>query len=124
MINISDSEWKIMNVLWERSPRTITELTKELSESTGWTKHTIITFLKRLDAKGAVYYEEGERAKQYYAKIPQSEAVLEEVKHFLNKTFQGKIGLMINTLVKEEELSKQELDELYEILEKERGKKK
>ena len=29
MINISDSEWKIMNVLRERSPRTITELTKE-----------------------------------------------------------------------------------------------
>ena len=87
---------------------------------TGWSKHTIITLLKRLDAKGAVYYEEGERAKQYYAKIPQNEAIMEEAKHFLNKAFKGKIGLMINTLIREEDLSQQELDELYEILEKKR----
>jgi len=120
MITISDSEWKIMNVLWEKSPKTITELTKELSDQTGWSKHTIITLLKRLDAKGAVYYEEGERAKQYYAKIPQNEAIMEEAKHFLNKAFKGKIGLMINTLIREEDLSQQELDELYEILEKKR----
>ena len=120
MITISDSEWKIMNALWEKSPKTITELTKELSEQTGWSKHTIITLLKRLDAKGAVYYEEGERAKQYYAKIPQNEAIMEEAKHFLNKAFKGKIGLMINTLIREEDLSQQELDELYEILEKKR----
>ena len=26
-INLSDSEWKLMNHLWEQSPRTITELT-------------------------------------------------------------------------------------------------
>lgn len=123
MVNISDAEWKVMNVLWESSPRTITELTKILSETEGWSKHSIITFLKRLDAKGAVYYEEGERAKQYYAKIPQNEATLEETKNFLNKAFKGKIGLMINTLVKEEELTEQDLDELYEILEKERKNK-
>ena len=120
MITISDSEWKIMNALWEKSPKTITELTKELSDQTGGSKHTIITLLKRLDAKGAVYYEEGERAKQYYAKIPQNEAIMEEAKHFLNKAFKGKIGLMINTLIREEDLSQQELDELYEILEKKR----
>ena len=123
MITISDSEWKIMNILWENSPKTITELTKELEESTGWTKHTIITLLKRLEAKEAVYFEEGERAKQYYAKIPQNETVIEEAKHFLNKAFKGKLGLMINTLIEDEEFTDQELDELYAILDKKRSKK-
>jgi len=118
MINISDAEWKIMNILWESSPCTIMQITKQLSDSTGWTKHTVMTLLKRLEEKGAVYYEEGERAKQYYAKIPQNEAVLEEVKSFLDKAFKGKLGLMINTLIKEEAISKEEIDELYEILEK------
>ena len=123
MITISDSEWKIMNILWENSPKTITELTKELEESTGWTKHTIITLLKRLEAKEAVYFEEGERAKKYYAKIPQNETVIEEAKHFLNKAFKGKLGLMINTLIEDEDFSEEELDELYEILDKKRSKK-
>ena len=124
MIAISDAEWKIMNALWEKSPKTITELTNELAESTGWTKHTIITFLKRLDAKCAVYYVEGERAKQYYANIPQDEAVMVETKNFLNKAFKGKLGLMINTLVKDENISEQELDELFDILEEKRSKRK
>ena len=118
MINISDSEWKIMNILWENSPCTIMQITKMLSESTGWTKHTVMAFLKRLEDKGAVYYEEGGRAKQYYAKVAQTEVVMEEVRSFLDKTFKGKLGLMLNTMIQEEALSKTELDELYEILEK------
>lgn len=118
MVNISDAEWKIMNVLWENSPCTIMQITKTLSESTGWTKHTVMAFLKRLEEKGAVYYEEGGRAKQYYAKVPQSEVVMEEVRSFLDKTFKGRLGLMLNTMIKEEAISKEEIDELYEILEK------
>lgn len=117
MINISDAEWKIMNILWEHSPCTIMQITKMLADSTGWTKHTVMTLLKRLEEKEAVCYEEGERAKQYYAKVPQNEAVIEEVKSFLDKAFKGKLGLMINTLIQEEAISKDEIDELYAILE-------
>ena len=53
-INLSDSEWKLMNHLWEQSPRTITELTAALKPETGWSKNTVITMLARLEAKGAV----------------------------------------------------------------------
>lgn len=53
-VNLSDSEWKLMNRLWEQSPRTIMELTASLKEDTGWSKNTVITMLARLEAKGAV----------------------------------------------------------------------
>jgi len=92
-------------------------LTKTLAESTGWTKHTIITLLKRLEEKDAVYYEEGGKAKQYYAKLPQNEVVIEETKHFLDKTFKGRLGLMMNAMIREEAITKEEIDELYQILE-------
>ena len=58
-VNLSDSEWKLMNRLWEQSPRTIMELTASLKEDTGWSKNTVITILARLEAKGAVRHEEG-----------------------------------------------------------------
>ena len=64
-INLSDSEWKLMNHLWAKSPRTITELTAAVREETGWSKNTVITMLSRLEAKGAVAHEEGGRAKRY-----------------------------------------------------------
>ena len=52
-VNLSDSEWKLMNRLWEQSPRTIMELTASLKEDTGWSKNTVITMLARLEARAA-----------------------------------------------------------------------
>lgn len=117
MVNITDAEWKIMNLLWEESPRTIMQITKALADSTGWTKHTVMTLLKRLEEKGAVRYENGEKAKLYQAIVSKDEIAVEETKNFLQKAFKGKIGLMINTMIKEEALTKEDLDELYSILE-------
>lgn len=51
-INLSDSEWKLMNRLWAQSPRTITELTAAVREETGWSKNTVITMLSRLEGQG------------------------------------------------------------------------
>ena len=117
-INLSDGEWSIMNVLWEAAPRTITQLTAALKESTGWSKHTVITMLGRMEAKGAVRYEEGVRAKQYYPAVPQAETVLGETESFLEKVYAGSLGLMVNTMVEKNSLSKEEIDELYAILKK------
>ena len=64
-ITLSDGEWKLMNRLWDDAPRTITELVAALREETGWSKNTVITMLGRLEAKGAVRHEEGQRAKLY-----------------------------------------------------------
>lgn len=61
-MQVTNAEWKIMNILWEQ-PRTIMQITSMLSEETGWTKHTVITLLKRMQEKGTVYYVEGEKAK-------------------------------------------------------------
>lgn len=116
MIRLSDAEWKVMNALWEEAPRTIMQLTHCFQETTGWTKHTIMTFLKRMEEKGAVGYEAGQRAKLYYPKIERTEAVLQETEEFLERVFDGRMGLMLNTMVEQKALSGNEVSELYEIL--------
>ena len=118
MIKLSESEWKVMNLLWENTPRTIMQITNYFKESTGWTKHTVMTFLRRMEEKGAVHFEEGERAKLYYPDIEKTEAVLQETEEFLDKVFGGRMGLMLNTMVEKKALSKDEISELYEILKK------
>ena len=121
-INISDAEWKIMEVLWEDSPKTMTEITKALKDKTGWTKHTVITFLKRMEEKGAIHYEEGKKAKLYYPDLKREDAQIQETEEFLDKVYHGKMGLMLNAMVQQKALSKDELDEQYAILDKERKK--
>ena len=101
MIKISDAEWKIMNVLWEEQPRTMMQITKELQEETGWTKHTVMTYLKRMESKKIIHYVEGEKAKLYYSDLDR--------------------GLMMTTMLEQEKLTDEDIDELIRILEKRKG---
>ena len=117
-INLSDGEWKLMNLLWQNPPKTITHLTKELEQTTGWGRNVIITMLKRLEAKGAVCHEEGERAKLFYPCVERDGAVIEETRGFLNRVYQGSLSLMVNAMVSSSELSDEEIEDLKAILDK------
>lgn len=117
-INLSNGEWSIMNVLWQDAPKTITQLTTALKESKEWSKHTIITMLRRMESKGVVRYEKRIKAKAYYPTVDQTETALEETESFLERVYSGSIGLMVNTMVEKNSLSKEEINELYAILRK------
>lgn len=120
---LSDAEWKVMEVLWDDAPRTMMEITNTLKAETGWSKHTVMSFLKRMEEKGALHYEEGVRAKLYYPDLKKEDAVMQETEEFLDRVFHGKMGLMLNAMVQQKALSKEDLSELYEILEEENRKK-
>lgn len=115
-VNLSDAEWKIMNLLWEKAPRTIMQLTNALKAETGWTKHTVISFLKRMEEKGALHYVDGEKAKLYYPDLERVEAARQETEDFLDRVFQGRMGMMLNTMVQQRALTKEDLAELHKIL--------
>ena len=55
--HVTEAEGKILNVLWERSPMTITQITAALRDVTGWDKHAVISRLKRMLEKGSVRME-------------------------------------------------------------------
>ena len=99
-VNLSDSEWKLMNRLWEQSPRTIMELTASLKEDTGWSKNTVITMLARLEAKGAVRHE---------------------TESFLSRVYGGSLGLMMSAMVESRQLTEADIAELSAILERAGG---
>ncbi|MCI9298322.1 MAG: BlaI/MecI/CopY family transcriptional regulator [Lachnospiraceae bacterium] len=116
-VHLSDAEWRIMNLLWEQAPRTMMQITNALKAETNWTKHTVISFLKRMEEKGALYHEEGEKAKLYFPSLNREEAALQETEDFLGRVFRGRMGMMLNTMVRQQALSKEELQELHKILE-------
>ena len=120
-INLSDSEWKLMNCLWSRSPRTIMELTAAMKTDTGWSKNTVITMLSRLEAKGAVRHEEGGKAKRYFPALRREDAARDETESFLSKVYGGSLGLMMSAMVESRRLSESDIAELSAILDKAGG---
>lgn len=120
-IHLSSGEWTLMNQLWEGPPQTITELTAALKEKTGWGKHTIITMLSRLEAKGAVGHREGARAKEYYPLADRADAQRAETESFLGKVYGGRLGLMVSAMVDSRQLTEADIAELSAILRKAEG---
>lgn len=116
-IQLSNGEWKLMNILWEEAPRTIMQIVTACKEDMSWSKHTIIKMLSRMEVKGAVDFNQGEKAKLYYPLVDKNSVVINETLNFLNKVYGGRLGLLVNTLVNEKGLTKTELKEINEILE-------
>lgn len=119
-INLSDGEWKLMAQLWESSPQTITQLTAALKDETGWEKHTVITMLSRLEAKGAVGHD-GATPKGYSPVLLRADAEKRETESFLDKVYGGRLGLMMSAMVDSRALTAEDVAELSAILEKAKG---
>lgn len=114
---LSQGEWRLMNLLWKKKNRTIMEMVEDFAGVTDWDKHTLIVMLKRMEAKGVVAYETVGRAKHYYPVGKQADFVQQETKSFLDRVYRGSFGEMLTTMVKQEQLSEQDLKQLRQLLE-------
>ena len=118
-VSLSAGEWRIMECLWEESPRTLMEIVREVMAASDWSKSTIVTMVGRLESKGALTYEEG-RPRLYRAAVSRDQAALRETESLLSRVYQGRLGLLVNTLADSRGLSREDIDELSAILEKAR----
>ena len=115
---LTNTEWEVCECLWEQAPMTMTQIASRLSERTGWTRSTGETLVRRMADKGLLRWEQGRKAKLYYPTVAREDAVVQETKGFLQKVFGGSVGLLVNTMAEREELSREEIDQLYAALRK------
>lgn len=117
-IPLTDAEWKIMLVLWQRGPLTIMELTHALQTETGWTKHTVIALLRRMVTKGTASLEEQGRAKLVHPLVTREEVAHEQTQTLLSRLFDGKISLLVAEMVAQQDIPQEELDAMMDIIRK------
>lgn len=115
-LTLTNSEWYVLDCLWEKSPMTVMELVAALGEKVGWAKSTTITTLRRMEEKGLISCRMEGRARHYFPAVEREGAVLRETRSFLDKVYRGSVGLMVSAMASEKALSRAEIEELYEIL--------
>ena len=115
-VKLTSSEWNILNLLWEDSPRTVMQLSNELEQSVGWARSTTITTLHRMEAKGLVRCGQAGRGKAYTPLVERDQAVLAETKSFLDRVYQGSVGMMMSAMMKQEGFSRAQIAQLRAIL--------
>ncbi|MBR3704616.1 MAG: BlaI/MecI/CopY family transcriptional regulator, partial [Oscillospiraceae bacterium] len=98
--------------------RTLMELVRTLAPQTGWSKSTIVTMIGRLENKGALTYTEGGRARLYSPTVTREQAAVQETETLLHRLYRGSVAMMVNTIADGRGLSSEDIDELYEILQR------
>ena len=120
--HLTASEWNVLNCLWEWHPQTVMQLVAALNDSVGWAKSTTITTLRRMEDKGLVHCEQTGRGKSYSPAVEREGAAADQTRSFLDRVYQGSVGLMMSAMARRQELTKEEIAELKAILdEAERG---
>lgn len=113
---LTAAEWNLMECLWAGAPRTGREAADYLREHVGWTRSTTLTMLRRMTEKGVVRCAEINGMKTYFPDLRREEAVIKETDDFLNRVYKGSISMLMSALTKKQSLTKEELEELYAIL--------
>lgn len=114
-INITEAEWKVMQIIWHRPYLTLGEIKKRMDETVVWDKTTINTLLRRLKHKGAVGAKQA-RYNQYFALVSEEECLLEEMDTILKRFFYSSPKRLMATLVKYEHFTDADLSELETLL--------
>ena len=118
---IADSEWRVMQVLWEHGSQTANDVVNTLSDDMNWSPRTVKTLISRLVKKGAVKVTEEGYRYQYTAAVDESECIRSETKSFVRRVYQGAKTPALAAFLEDTDLTDLEINELQEILDKKKG---
>lgn len=118
--SISEAEWEVMEILWQKSPLAAAAVSKALKKKR-WAANTVRTLLARLVKKGALTYEADGNRYLYHAAIRRDECVQGEVNSLTTRLFGGAVRPLLLHFVQHKKLSADDIAELRKILDEKEG---
>ena len=118
-MKLFDSEWRVMDILWQQNDLTAKELSLRLAKSVGWNKNTTYTVGKKCIEKGAI--ERREPNFVCHALISKQQAQKEEADALVDRVFGGSAELLFASILSDRSLSKEELERLRTLVEAQEG---
>lgn len=114
-MKLFDSEWKVMEVLWQENDLPAKEISRRLADSTGWNKNTTYTVIKKCMDKGAI--ERREPNFICHAAITKAQAQKEAADTLVDKIFGGSAEMLFASVLSDRSLSGEELARLRALVE-------
>ena len=111
--SIGDSEYKLMELIWEYSPIASGELSTMCEMIHGWKKTTVYTMLKRLQDKGFI---QSEKSTITYL-IGRDELQKQQSEELVEKNFKGSLPMFVNAFLGGKKMSKEDAQSLIDMIE-------
>jgi BlaI family penicillinase repressor len=113
---ISEAEWLVMKVCWNRSPINAQEIIEALAPPASRHPKTVKTLLNRLVKKGALGFKKDGRAYLYEPLVAEQDCVTAESTSFLERVFGGSLQPMLAHFVEHRKMSPEEIAELKRLI--------
>ncbi|WP_406542306.1 BlaI/MecI/CopY family transcriptional regulator [Clostridium ljungdahlii] len=113
---ISESEWEVMKVIWNKNPCSANEIIKQLEDSTSWKPKTVKSLISRLLKKNVIGFNEEGRTYYYYPLFDEKECARQESSSFIKRVYNGAAKNMLLNFIEDNKLTEEDLDYLKKIL--------
>ena len=111
--SLGESEFKLMELVWDRAPLSSGELSDICEAMYGWKKTTVYTMIKRLSDKGFI---ENKKATITYL-VGREEIQGRQSEELVTKNFKGSLPMFVNSFLRNKNLSKEDAARLIDMIE-------
>lgn len=120
--NLTEAELRLMDVLWEKGPASVSEVAEALPKELGLAYNTVLTTMRILEDKGYVKHskpKEG-RAFIYRPVVSREQASRSDIRNLLRRFFGNSAEALVLNLLEDEELNQDELKRIQRLLKEDR----
>lgn len=117
-MRISNSEWRVMRILWSKPGLTSNQIFTIISqnEEIEWEKTTVKTLLSRLVGKGVLRTEIQGREYTYFPELSEKQGISDSVIGFSERICATRLSETIYDLIEQSTLSMDSIDSLEKLL--------
>ena len=123
VVELTEAEWEIMKVVWEKEPCAAGTVQETLAESRDRAYSTVKTTMDRMAEKGFLQIEKIRNLQLFHSCISEVDAKRGEFRRMLKRAFDGALTPMMQFLIEHEGLSKKQASELRRLFNKTENKK-
>ncbi|KXI29181.1 BlaI/MecI/CopY family transcriptional regulator [Paraglaciecola hydrolytica] len=116
MIEISKTEFEVMDALWQGYPASASDIIERLNQGKDWHEKTVKTLLSRLVTKQAIDYEKQQRSYLYFPLVEKSAYLANESTSIVSRLFAGRVAPLVAGFANSENLSRQDVNELKALI--------
>ena len=113
---LSDAEWKVMKIVWQKKSCAARDVYVDAGEDFGWSPSTVRTLLSRLLEKRFLKTKQIGNCLVYSPVQSMAKSLFRAADDLLDKTLAGKAGPVLSYMVKKSELTREDRQELLELL--------
>ena len=113
---LTEAEWEIMTVVWEKEPCAAGTVQEALAKSRDWAYATVKITMDRMVKKGFLEINKIRNLQLFRSCISKVEARRGEIRKMLKRGFGGALTPMLKFLIEHEGLSKEEAAQLREFV--------